>query len=385
MSEDPHFDLAKIMLPGNTHKFHVASLASMLSAMHVDIEAIQRESDWRTASVKNLPLLAFDRGIRFWNDDWPEETKRWVVRHGWTLARLQGTPLGIEIFINLAGGYVIKEYLPPGGGHFLKQIPYDREAVAAVMPQVRVYHRWPAEYKPRILFWGHGYFGRNFLGVHRGQFKGGYPVLYDRGVETPLGEGEFLVDGNKAYIYRREKRGHATYFGDAYWGHTYLAKPATAKPYAIDIAEGTQRMTNPVPPYRNALFFGRGFWGYSCFVKDSRELDDYDRIILWDKTRMSGRAIRHNSAFFLGQTRFKQPKFTIDLEVKLPGYPKKRPKRWGYFGQMPLINYRSDDLRFMMRGIEAARRIGDKVLVKFVGAKQPRAADMPNLDMETAT
>lgn len=377
--------LARDMLPDNASAYMRASLASMLAALEIDVDAIERESRWNTASVDKLPFLAFDKGVRIWNDAWSEDRKRWVVRYGVTLARLQGTPLGIEIYLNLADGHVLREYLPPGGGFFLPDNKFDREAMAALMPQVRLYHSWPAKFMPRFMFFGAGYFGRHAITNDKAKWQGRYPVLWDRGVETPLGEGDFEVRGGVGTLLRPLERARGTYFGGNFFGRTYFGMPARKRSYKVELYNASElRVDNTKPIQRQLLTAGRNYFGAAYFGRDPGARYRYDRVVLWDASRLSAHAVRRNRGFYLGETRFAVKKYHIDLDVFLPGYPRRIQQRWRYFGAGYLINYKHDNLRFAMQALRAAKRGGDRILVNLVEGRGSRPATLPNLDLETA-
>ena len=87
-----------------------------------------------------LPWLAWALSTDLWDDTWPIEKKRYVVRQWFNLHRFKGTLHGIDEHIHLAGGELKRAIVPPAKTFLMPSLTRDeREAFLARFPQLRIY------------------------------------------------------------------------------------------------------------------------------------------------------------------------------------------------------------------------------------------------------
>lgn len=104
-------DTATEILPASATKFEVALLAAEL---HHEIP-VPIADLWRPGSCPEalLPYLAWALSVDVWQQDWPVEKKRDVVRSSFEMHRLKGTLEGIRRYAALADGEVVRAIVPP--------------------------------------------------------------------------------------------------------------------------------------------------------------------------------------------------------------------------------------------------------------------------------
>ena len=136
-------DLTEGLLPTTATGFERAHIEAMARAWGLPFAQVARQSDPYTCDAAWLPFLFFDRGGTLWSDAWPEDKRRRVVADLFTYKRLEGTPAGLEAYLNLADGVVLDEVLPPANAFLLDDTGLDNAAILALMPQLRLYGEWP--------------------------------------------------------------------------------------------------------------------------------------------------------------------------------------------------------------------------------------------------
>ncbi|MFN3624614.1 MAG: phage tail protein I [Hyphomicrobium sp.] len=117
----------------------LAGATGRLSDIPVPIADLWR---WDTCPEEHLPWLAWAMSVDLWNDNWPIERKRNLIRESFDLHRRKGTLYTIERYLRYADATLRKAIVPP-------EVPYlgtditeaEREAWLSRFPQIRVY-RW---------------------------------------------------------------------------------------------------------------------------------------------------------------------------------------------------------------------------------------------------
>lgn len=376
------------LLPDATSTgFELAHLEAMAHAWGLDFDAVARQSDPDTCDPAFLPFLFFDRGGTVWSDAWPEARQRQVVRDLLTLKRLEGSPAGVEAYLNLADGLVLAEDLPPGDAFFLPDDALDAAAVAALMPELRLYHDAPPTLEPDAFFYGRDHWGVGHFAPPAASPLGRYAVLYDQGVETPLGTADYAPDGS-ARLFVPAERGNAFFHGDAFLGETFYGEiaPASTAVTDLDVSTADPRFTlRRLTSLRTAeeMFFRDGAWGDAFLIPDGRLGGYYDALTVWEPSRIPSHTSPLTGGAYWGAFRFGLPAHHALLTVALPGSPGAVPAPWEHYGAGFLIPHDPAPIAFAMQAAEAARRPGDRLLI----ALSPTSAGgspmpLPDLDTE---
>lgn len=143
-----------------------------------------------------LPILAWALSVDLWNNNWPVEKKRSVVRSAIRDHSIKGTIAGVRRYLEIEGADLVTYMAPPqrifASGALTKE---ETDAWLESMPQLRIYRR--------SRFGNAGSFG--FAGVFFSDYDfamldeapqnyGRFPVYYDKGVSTPLRTSEIITE-----------------------------------------------------------------------------------------------------------------------------------------------------------------------------------------------
>lgn len=358
-----------------------AVLNALVRAMLLDVGAIARERDPMRCRPDNLVFQFFEHGGTWWNDAWPEAKRRAYVRDLLVYKRLEGTPLGVELYANLEGAVVLAEELPPDRAAVVSEPHLDRDAVLALMPQLRLYHRWPAAYVNRAVgFVGVGAVGLSAVTVDRARALGRYPAVFDpaTGVETPLAIGGVGLGASAVTLSYDGTRAHAPAVGWSGIGQIAMAPANRPAPLVVDLADpGFSVVTVPPPAYRQQLVPGRRAVGQSAVMAVDPDAGSYDRLYLLDTSRIPPRAGVAGPAFAVGVSRLGLPAYHQVLHVSVPGFLPALPPRGRSVGGLAVLARQPDrPLAQAMRAVECARRPGDRLLVT-LEPRRPGARPAP--------
>jgi phage tail P2-like protein len=100
------------LLPSNQTAYE-RSHEDVDAGRNLDPDRIRRVKDALLCDERFLPVLAWERGVDLWYDDWSIEKKRYVTDQWFFFERLKGTPEGFRRFYNLVGAKVLKIFSPP--------------------------------------------------------------------------------------------------------------------------------------------------------------------------------------------------------------------------------------------------------------------------------
>lgn len=83
------------LLPPNSTPLEQALAASMARIGDIELR-LDTLCNPDTCPVEFLPWLSWAVSVDEWNDDWPEETRRRVIREAPAVHAIKGTPAGVE-------------------------------------------------------------------------------------------------------------------------------------------------------------------------------------------------------------------------------------------------------------------------------------------------
>jgi hypothetical protein len=364
----PDSPLATQVLAPNATEFERAHLQAQFDAFDLDVDAIERESNPDTCHVDKLPFLALDKGLTVWSENWPEERKRSFVRDAWRYKVIEGSPAGIEAYINLGDGYVFDEVLPPARAFLVDdEDSLDHEAILSIMPQLRLYWHWPDREIPDAAMLTRDFVGESFAMVDDAQLLGRYPVIWDDGVVTPLGVGSVDLgpDSKTATLTRPGERGGALYVGEAFAGGASYFGPVGGFEHVVFDLEDSRmtRERDPVDALREQAFPTRGFVGDFFLTADLGDYGTFDRLYLSDPARIPTTTGLASGAAYVGRSWVGLPPYHMVLTVAMPGDPEFIPAPWQFVGEGYSISPDPERVASIMRLVEASRRSGDRVLI----------------------
>ena len=90
------------LLPPNATEYELALSRTLSRISDIDIDYSSLK-DADRCPAKLLPLLAYDTGVDYWDNDWPEDIKRRVIKGTPEAKQLYGTDPGIEFLLSLVG------------------------------------------------------------------------------------------------------------------------------------------------------------------------------------------------------------------------------------------------------------------------------------------
>ena len=377
--------------------YEFANLGAMLAAWPIAVREVLRQSDPMRCDAVLLPWLAFDRGLRLWRDDWAEIKKRRYIRDAWIYLRLQGTPLGVELYLNLAGGRVIEENLPPDRSFAVPDDGLTHQQVLDLMPQLRLYHRFPPRYPNRAVAFADVSFADGAAAVpDAGLIFGRYPVIYDpaTGVETPVQATSLTSVGQTAttVTFTQPTYGKGAAFADiSFADDACLGNPIGPAPITLDLADPslvTMRDTRPLPT--KTAVADRTFADDSFADPDIGDAGTYDRLYIFDPTRISPVLNPARAAAFADVSYVGIAPYTMLLRIAVPGTPDQVHVGAAFadscFADAGAFAFDAADRTnhdFALLAIATAKRTGDRILVDlaptFAGTRDAALPSMSDL------
>lgn len=359
------------LLPSNRTPWESAIEAANAARYPLPVELITSTWSADNCPVELLPYLAWAMSVDVWDKDWPEKTKREVIRKSLALHRLKTTPAGIKESVALTGATVKRIIRPPARGFMRSGMTAEQRAAwLDSLPQIRIY-----PFANKLMAKSRRFY--NGRGVHRQFFSsktwarksrgfkeyGRRAVFHDRGVDTPVTWNGFPGDLAEQ-IAISSSHSRREFFGHGHYGRGFAQATVaphnlytvrlidTAQPFAIEgsaepIDVRPQRIAQhrQAPPAR--MFFGRHSHGH--FMRASAApLLIYDRIAINDSTRTAAR--RKSSAHY-GHGRFGIGSFTAEVKISVPmTRNKRRAARWMGVGFL-----KAPDMTPLAKAIEAVR------------------------------
>lgn len=109
-----------------------------LSVLPVPLDRLYR---WDTCPTAFLPWLAWANSVDIWDEAWPEETKRNLIRESFALHRRKGSIYAISRYIAYAGGTLRRAITPPDRCYLGKSLTAaEMESWLARFPQIRIFN-----------------------------------------------------------------------------------------------------------------------------------------------------------------------------------------------------------------------------------------------------
>ncbi|OEU65822.1 MAG: phage tail protein I, partial [Desulfovibrio sp. S3730MH75] len=107
----------KTLLPSNASQLEIdfSETVARIGDVPVEISTL-----WNPDScpLNLLPYLAWALSVDLWDDEWPEDVKRDVIRQSVAIHRVKGTPGAVEMMCKALGYDVrVLEWFEYGGGH----------------------------------------------------------------------------------------------------------------------------------------------------------------------------------------------------------------------------------------------------------------------------
>lgn len=388
---------AELLPKQSSTKWELATLDAHIEAWPIDADEIRRQSDPMRCDAEMLPVLFADSGLTLWSDAWPEITKRRYLRDRWIYKRLEGTPLGVEAYLNLAGGRVIEEHLPPDRSFLVPDDGLTHQQILDLMPQLRLYHRHPPAYPNRgTAFLDVSYLDDCALVDDTGVIFGRYPVIYDpaTGKETPVQATPLVVLGQtttQVSFTEPTYGAGATFLDASYLDDCYLGDPIGSAALVLDLADPTLttvKDTSPLPAKTAVL--DRSYLDDSFLLADGGDAGTYDRLYIWDPSRIPTVLSPARAACFLDVSYFGIEAYHQLLRIVVPGTPALvRPGAAfldACFLDAGAFLFDTDDRSnhdFALLAIATAKRGGDRILVdlapSFAGTRDatlPRMEDL---------
>jgi phage tail P2-like protein len=388
---------AKMLPQQVSSPYEIANLEAHIEAWPIDFDALRRQSDPMTCDASLLDWLRFDAGLQFWNADWPEIKKRRYIRDAWIYQRLQGTPLGVEALLNLAGGRVIEEHLPPDRSFLVPDDGLTHQQILDLMPQLRLYHNHPPAYPNRAeAFLDKSFLDDCSMTGQSGLLFGRYPVIYDplTGVERPVDATPLAQVGltiSTVQITEPTYGAGACFLDSSFLDDSYLGDPIGPAPFVLNLADPTLtpvKDTSPLP--RLTAVLDRSFLDDSFISSDDGEQGAYDRLYLFDPTRVPAILNPARAATFLDDSRFGIDPYNQILVVAIPGTPDLVKQTAAFLDSCFLdagaFMFDTNDRTnhdFALTAIATARRAGDRILVSlapsFAGTRDAQLPTMQDL------
>jgi hypothetical protein len=366
------------LLPYNRTPFEAA--VEQVSAERYPLPTSLVSSLWSADDCPEhmLAYLAEQMSVDLWDDGWPEQKKRSVIRNSLQNHRLKTTPAGIKAHVAIVGAEVKKIIRPPAVG-FMRSGMTEEQRMAWLdsLPQIRVYpFTIRSTAKRRRFCNGHGIkrqFYNGFARTSRGtQIYGKRATYYDRGVETVLTY-NLLDDGTGERVFLQSAYPRRQWQGHGFYGRGYMHVTA-AEPKVITFAAASAYQTfaiqaglNPVNvrPQRISQqrtaprprgFFGRR-GGFMMPSYAPRLI--YDRIALNDPTRLGA---RHKVSAWYGRSRFGIAEFTAEVRISVPmRRAKRRAARWMGVGFLKAPDM--SPLREAIQAVRVSKAFRDTVLI----------------------
>lgn len=348
------------LLPSNATAWETAhELTDAARFALIDPDHIRRQKDPLLCEPAVLPLLAWERSVDLWHDDWALAKKRDVVDRWSDYERLKGTPEGHRRFQALVGSEIRRVIRPPQTLYARRgwNEP-ERIAYLAQFQQIRIYPRVPVREFQRGFFVASPARSRAFVGREA-------PTAYRETIDAFLREARLFdpATATETALTRRQivrevthvgtvyqfedivlpARRRGLYVGDHLDGRRFLnADDANERVVRTEIARPNQvAVSRPqysavVPSGRlisiepdlirdrfvdDGPFFGRASTGLRSVMYCKRDLawrHVYERFHLYDRRRDKG-ITAGEPGLYVGRARLGMAPYTAEIKVAIRG------------------------------------------------------------------
>lgn len=138
--------------------------------------------------IDKLPILAWALSVDIWDESWPDEKKRSVVRQSIRDHSIKGTIAGVRRFLSIEDSDLLYYLTPPQRTYASRTLDKDEyDEWLAQMPQLRIYLRSKPGDGRGLAFAGDAFVGDDFAGFDTAwQIYGRFPVLKRGNIITEL-------------------------------------------------------------------------------------------------------------------------------------------------------------------------------------------------------
>lgn len=380
-----------IMPPSSRTAVEVAFDRAIEAAIDLDpgIRALKRPLE---TPDEFLGYLAWEHSLDLWDDDWPEEKKRDVIRRSFELHSLKGTRAGISRHLEIAGALHRRTYTHAHRAFASAPISKEqRDAWLARMPQIRVYLHSEQGTKGADAFAGIDFAGHSFARMDRGAAIYGRKAVLWRpdGTEVSLRrvtveettETRQGVEYDRVYI--PGDAGPATFARRDFAGRCFASptkRPATIVTVALDRAYvskasrlhlGTAwpsltpidvkyERVSKIGTEGPALFAGQAKRGFA--VPDRGEWMLYDRIYLHDRDQDTPWTRAHS---FAGHARLGRAPYDAEMFIEAIGRMKRKQAHVGHVFVNRAFATREDasTLRRALEAVRVSKAIRDRIKI----------------------
>ncbi|MBX3506846.1 MAG: hypothetical protein KF895_15305 [Parvibaculum sp.] len=403
------------LLPQNAKSWELAHEITDLARWDsIDPQWIVRQSDPMTCDPAVLPVIAAERHVDLWYDDWSLEKKRFVVANWYAYERLKGREEGFRRFYRLVGAELLRVVAPPQytvlrGGLSEEQ----RQAWLAQFQQLRMYPLVPAAINTRTLVLRYSgtrsrfVLGKRSIGAReiRGLIREARLFDPDTGQETVLTRREVQREvTNVGSVYDFEDVVIPVRFQAAFIGGSLRAGPLRRSGLAAErtvrirverpnmVAVPSTIWTSTVPTGRlvsinpelvrapikvDGAVIGKCATGYhaSMVLRPNRAfLAVYERFYLFDRKRDRGVSAGYPGSA-IGRTRLGMMPYTAHMKVRFRLPSKASDLRVGAGLGRTLRADRPDVLEPLLQAARAAKAGRDRIFINTTTRRKQRFGD----------
>jgi len=368
------------VLPSNAFEYERTLASEVERLLALDASEIRNLWNPWTCRADLLPYLAWALSVDLWDPNWPVDKQRSVIANAIRHHRLKGTLAGIENYVELVGGKVVKAVTPPSkmfsGPSLTRE---QREAWLVRLPQVRVWRQRERSFRPFAIFSG-GARHRNFIETR-------YPhpndaivrlrrrarwVVNDQETTTRVEEFEsyfriFIPGHRPRSVFSNTIPGKRFYQPSTAASRIVTIEPLSLSPWRNAIGPRLTPVTSEPELVAQkgregvAVFAGRTFGG-RFYQPSTAGFRLFERYAVLDGS--SGPAKRP-SIQFMGVGRYGIKPKTAELTIKMR--IRKKPWQAGEGIVTPKsrfwIPHNPEPMNNLRKAVKASKRLTDKILI----------------------
>lgn len=399
------------LLPGNATPWETAhELTDAARWAILDIASIPRNVDPLTCAPAFINLVAWQRSVDLWYDDWSIEKRRNVADRWFDFERLKGTEAGHAAFQSLVGGNLLKAVTPPQHVYAVDGwTDAERDAYLSQLDEVRVHRFYPVDLDADGLFASDAFADEDFFNSEPSYFgyrKAAFLVRPD-GTQVDLTldwQTEVSAEGVSTEIERivlPAKPDAGIYAGADFLDEDFLDRDGVAERVIEITSAGAYRTTygrqqfgvvfpngervavEPVliseigPPDPVGTFAGEDFFDHAFLMPDSGWQQIFERYYIANPDAIVGPADAEGCYF--DDARFGIAPHSAELTIELTG----RQIEIGadeYFDEGFLLPPELEGWNRLLDASEAAKTFTDTVLIDTATRRFPRLGDAFRLD-----